>query len=42
MVTTTEPIVQNGFINVPEAPGLGVELNETEVVKYLREGESLD
>jgi L-alanine-DL-glutamate epimerase-like enolase superfamily enzyme len=42
MVMATEPIVQNGFINVPEAPGLGVELNEKEVVKCLREGESLD
>jgi len=42
MVITTEPIVQNGFINVPEKPGLGVELNEKEIAKYLRAGESLD
>ncbi len=33
LVTGIEkPIVQNGYINVPEKPGIGVELNE-EVVR---------
>jgi len=34
------PLVQaDGFIPVPDTPGLGVELNEDEVRKHLREGE---
>lgn len=41
MVTTDDPIVQEGYIKVPETPGLGVELNEREVAKYLREGETI-
>ena len=36
-----EPIVQGGYIKVPEGPGLGVELNEKAVAKYLREEEKL-
>jgi L-alanine-DL-glutamate epimerase-like enolase superfamily enzyme len=32
MVKTAKPLVERGFANVPEAPGLGFELNE-EVVK---------
>lgn len=35
------PIVQNGYVTVPEKPGLGVELNEEVVEKYLIEGEKL-
>jgi L-alanine-DL-glutamate epimerase-like enolase superfamily enzyme len=35
-----KPLVQpDGFIPVPDTPGLGVELNEDEVRKHLREGE---
>ena len=41
LVITEEPIVQDGYIKVPEKPGLGVELNEEAVGKYLREGETL-
>ncbi|MFB3789487.1 MAG: mandelate racemase/muconate lactonizing enzyme family protein [bacterium] len=32
-----KPIVNNGYIEVPEAPGLGVELNEEVVKEHLRE-----
>ena len=29
------PIIQNGFIDVPEAPGLGIDLNEDIVREHL-------
>jgi L-alanine-DL-glutamate epimerase-like enolase superfamily enzyme len=32
-------VASDGFIPVPETPGLGVELNEDEIRKHLREGE---
>ncbi len=32
-----KPIIRNGFIDVPELPGLGVELNEEAIKKHLRE-----
>ncbi|MGQ9635733.1 MAG: mandelate racemase/muconate lactonizing enzyme family protein [Bryobacteraceae bacterium] len=32
----SKPIVEKGYIRVPEAPGLGVELNEEVVKKHLR------
>ncbi|HEX7071245.1 MAG TPA: mandelate racemase/muconate lactonizing enzyme family protein [Rhodothermales bacterium] len=42
LVTGIEkPIVQNGFVKVPETPGLGVELNEEVVREHLRQGEEL-
>jgi len=31
-----KPIIQNGYIPVPDTPGLGVELNEEVLKKYLR------
>jgi L-alanine-DL-glutamate epimerase-like enolase superfamily enzyme len=31
-----KPIIQNGYIQVPETPGLGVELNEEVVKQHLR------
>ena len=31
-----KPIVNNGFIKVPDTPGIGVELNEEVVKKHLR------
>ena len=34
-----KPIIQNGFISVPEKPGLGVTLNEDVARKYARKGE---
>jgi L-alanine-DL-glutamate epimerase-like enolase superfamily enzyme len=34
-----KPIVQDGFIKVPETPGLGVDLNEEVIKEHLREGE---
>ncbi len=34
-----KPIIQNGFISVPEKPGLGVTLNEVVARKYARKGE---
>ncbi|MCC5932193.1 MAG: mandelate racemase/muconate lactonizing enzyme family protein [Cyclobacteriaceae bacterium] len=40
LVTGLEkPLVQNGYVKVPEKPGLGVELNEEMVKKYLIKGE---
>lgn len=40
LVTGIEkPIVQNGYVKVPDTPGLGVELNEEMVKKYLIKGE---
>jgi L-alanine-DL-glutamate epimerase-like enolase superfamily enzyme len=34
-----KPILDNGFINVPETPGLGIDLNEKAVREQLRKGE---
>ncbi|HUF11137.1 MAG TPA: mandelate racemase/muconate lactonizing enzyme family protein [Rhodothermales bacterium] len=36
-----KPIVQNGFVTVPESPGLGVDLNDEAVKEHLREGTEL-
>jgi L-alanine-DL-glutamate epimerase-like enolase superfamily enzyme len=33
------PVIQDGFIKVPQAPGLGVELNEEVAREYALEGE---
>ena len=33
------PVIRDGYIEVPEAPGLGVELNEEVARRYAREGE---
>jgi hypothetical protein len=33
--------VENGFAAVPEAPGLGIDLNEEVVKEHLRRGEEL-
>lgn len=42
LVTGIEkPIVQNGFVKVPETPGLGVELNDEAVREHLQEGGEL-
>lgn len=35
LVKTKGPMVEKGFANVPEAPGLGIELNEEVVKKHL-------
>src|ERR1700678_3549979 len=34
-----QPIIQNGFISIPEKPGLGVTLNEDVARRYARKGE---
>lgn len=34
-----KPIIQNGFIHLPEKPGLGVKLNEEVARRYARKGE---
>lgn len=40
LVTGIEkPIVQNGYVKVPEKPGIGVELNEEVVKEFLIKGE---
>jgi len=36
-----KPIVQNGYVTVPEKPGIGVELNEDVVKEFLVKGEKL-
>lgn len=41
LVKGTEPIIQNGYIQVPERSGIGVELNEDEIRKHLMPGEGL-
>lgn len=33
------PLIQNGFINLPETPGLGLKLNEDVARRYARKGE---
>jgi gluconate/galactonate dehydratase len=35
----SKPIIQNGFITLPETPGLGVTLNEDVARRYARKGE---
>jgi L-alanine-DL-glutamate epimerase-like enolase superfamily enzyme len=40
LALSSEPIVQNGYIQVPEKPGLGIELDGREVTRYLRQGET--
>jgi len=35
-----KPVIQNGFISVPQKPGLGINLNEEVARKYARPGES--
>ena len=34
----SKPIVEGGYIAVPDAPGLGVELNEAVVKEHIRKG----
>lgn len=42
LVTGIEkPIVQNGYVKVPDKPGVGVELNEEAVKERLQKGEEL-
>jgi len=36
LVITDEPIIQNGYITVPDKPGLGVEINPEGVKKHVR------
>jgi L-alanine-DL-glutamate epimerase-like enolase superfamily enzyme len=38
-VTGHKPLVEKGFAAVPEAPGLGIDLNEDVVKEHLRKGE---
>jgi L-alanine-DL-glutamate epimerase-like enolase superfamily enzyme len=33
------PIIQNGFVAIPEKPGLGIKLNEEVARRYARKGE---
>jgi len=30
-----KPLIEKGFANVPDSPGLGVELNDEEIKKHL-------
>ena len=40
IITGIKPIVENGFVKVPDKPGLGVELNEEVAKKFLKKGET--
>lgn len=40
-VTGNKPLVVDGYASVPEAPGLGIDLNEEVVKEHLRKGEEL-
>ncbi len=39
MLPRRGPLIQNGYITVPDRPGLGVELNEAVAYKYRKRGE---
>ncbi len=39
LIEGDKPIIKEGYIEVPDKPGLGIELNETEVKKHLKPGE---
>jgi len=34
----SKPIVENGYIQAPEGPGLGIELNEEAVAEHINRG----
>jgi L-alanine-DL-glutamate epimerase-like enolase superfamily enzyme len=38
LVTAGEPLIQDGFITMPEGPGVGLELNEEVARAHLAEG----
>ncbi len=39
LIVNDQPLIQDGFITVPDKPGLGITLNEEVVRSHLREGE---
>jgi len=39
LIKGNKPIIKEGYIEVPDKPGLGIELNEAEVRKHLKPGE---
>jgi len=41
LIKQEQSLISEGYIEVPEKPGIGVELDEEEVVKHLKEGEIL-
>jgi L-alanine-DL-glutamate epimerase-like enolase superfamily enzyme len=40
LIKGSRPLIEHGHIRVPEKPGLGIELDDGEVMKHLKEGES--
>jgi L-alanine-DL-glutamate epimerase-like enolase superfamily enzyme len=40
LAQTDAPLVQDGYIQVPETPGLGITLDEKKIRRYLLEGET--
>jgi len=38
LVITDSPVIENGYITIPDKPGLGVEINPDGVRKYMRPG----
>jgi gluconate/galactonate dehydratase len=41
LIKTDRPLIENGYVKVLDKPGLGIELNEEELVKHLDEGETI-
>jgi len=39
VVGLDKPIIKDGYVAVPNGPGLGVELNEDLALKYAKDGE---
>ena len=35
-----EPLIGDGYVQIPDKPGIGLELDEKQVRKHLKEGES--
>ena len=40
LVVGDEPLIKDGYIKLPDKPGLGLTLNEETVRKHLRKGSS--
>jgi gluconate/galactonate dehydratase len=41
LLVRTRPIVERGYIQVPDGPGLGIDLNMREIAKHMKDGEKL-
>ncbi len=41
LTLTDRPIIENGYIALPDRPGIGLDLNEDAAQKYLKPGTTL-